>query len=263
MAAAALHVEVQGPEGARGLVLAHGFGGSARTWRPQLRVLRESHRSVVYDARGHARSAAPEGAGEYGIEVLASDLEDVAARSGDPRPVLGGLSMGAAVALRAALAAPGRVRALVLASYPAGPASGRGIAAQALAFAEAIDRDGLEAAGARFVWGEHAGLDAAGARLVRQGFLEHAPEALAHTLRETLAHLEPVETLAPRLASLPLPVLVIAGEGDAASLPTSRALAAALPEAQLVVIPEAGHVVNLAAPAAFNSALLRFLDALP
>lgn len=262
MAAPALHVEMQGPEGAPGVGLAHGFGGSARNWRPQLRILRETHRTVAYDARGHARSEAPEDAAAYRMEALASDLAGVAARSGDPRPVLGGLSMGAAVALHTALAAPGRARALVLASYPAGPASGRGIAAQAAGFAGAIEADGLEAAGARFVWGEGSGLDAAGARLVRQGFLEHAPHALAHTLRETLAGLEPVEAMAPRLASLRLPVLVIAGAGDAASLPTSRALAAALPEAELVVVPDAGHVVNLAAPAAFNAALIGFLDAL-
>jgi pimeloyl-ACP methyl ester carboxylesterase len=170
MAAAVLHVEVQGPEGAPGVVLAHGFGGSARNWRPQLRSLRDSHRSVVYDARGHARSAAPEGAAAYRIEALVSDLEGVAARSGDPRPVLGGLSMGAAVALRAALAAPGRVRALVLASYPARPASVRGIAAQAMAIAEAIDRDRLEAARPTIVWGEQARLHPPSARQLRQGF---------------------------------------------------------------------------------------------
>jgi pimeloyl-ACP methyl ester carboxylesterase len=59
MAAPALHVEVHGPHAATGVVLAHGFGGSARNWRPQLRALRGRYRVVVYDARGHARSEAP------------------------------------------------------------------------------------------------------------------------------------------------------------------------------------------------------------
>ncbi len=262
MAAAALHVEAHGPEGAPAVVLAHGFGGSARNWRPQLRSLRERYRCLAYDARGHARSAAPEAAAAYRIEALVGDLLDVAFQSGDPRPVLGGLSLGAATALRAALAEPDRIRALVLASHPAGPGSGRGVASQAEAFAEAIDRDGLEAAGARFAWGPGSGLDAVGAGLVRQGFLEHAPHALAHVLRETLARLEPVEALAPQLAALALPALVIAGERDAASLPASRALAEAIPGATLVVVPDAGHVVNLAAPAAFDAALLAFLEGL-
>ena len=262
MAAPALHVEVHGPEGAPGIALAHGFGGSARNWRPQLRTLRSAWRVVVYDARGHARSAAPEAPAAYRMSELVLDLLHAAEASGDPRPVLGGLSLGAAVALRAALAHPDRARALVLASHPAGPASGRGVAAHALAFAEAIERDGLEAAGTRFAWGPGSGLDPAGAALVRQGFLEHDPQALAHLLRECLARLEPVEALARELAALRLPVLVIAGERDLAARSASEALAAALPDAELVVIAGAGHVVNLAAPAAFDAALLAFLERL-
>jgi pimeloyl-ACP methyl ester carboxylesterase len=257
MAAPALHVEAvgQGP----GIVLAHGFGGSARNWRPQLRALRARYRVAVYDARGHARSEAPGEAAAYREAQLVEDLGRAAASTGDARPVVGGLSMGAAVALRHALAQPERVRALVLASPPGGPDSGRGVAAHAVAFADAIEREGLEAAGARFVWGRDSGLDPAGAALVRQGFLEHAPHALAHTLREFLAKLEPVAALAPRLSHLALPVLLIAGGRDAASLPVCQALAKALPDAELHVIEGAGHVVNLAAPAAFDAALLGFL----
>jgi pimeloyl-ACP methyl ester carboxylesterase len=259
MAAPALHVEVHGPAAARAVVLAHGFGGSARNWRPQLRTLRARYRVVVYDTRGHARSAAPEEPSAYRMGELIADLLRASEAGGDPRPVLGGLSLGAAVALRAALAHPERARALVLASHPAGPGSGRGVAASALAFAEAIERDGLEAAGERFAWGPGSGLDPAGAALVRQGFLEHPPHALAHLLRECLARLEPLDALSPRLAALRLPVLVIAGERDAGSLPVSRALAEAIPGAELALVPDAGHVVNLAAPAAFDAALLGFL----
>jgi pimeloyl-ACP methyl ester carboxylesterase len=257
MAAPALHVEAsgQGP----GVALAHGFGGSARNWRPQLRTLRARYRVAVYDGRGHARSEAPDEPAAYREAALLEDLGRAAAATGDARPVVGGLSMGAAVALRYALAHPERVHALVLASPPAGPGSGRGVAAQALAFAAAIERDGLEAAGARFVWGRESGLDPAGAALVRQGFLEHAPHALVHTLREFLAELEPVEALAPRLSRLALPVLLIGGGLDEASLPAARALAGVLPRAELHVIEGAGHVVNLAAPAAFTGLLLDFL----
>jgi len=260
MAAPALHVEAvgQGP----GVVLAHGFGGSARNWRPQLRTLRARYRVVVYDARGHARSEAPAEPEAYREAALVADLARAAEATEDARPVVGGLSMGAAVALRYALARPERVRALVLASPPAGPGSGRGVAAHAVAFAEAIEREGLEAAGARFVWGAGSGLDPAGAKLVRQGFLEHAPHGLAHTLREFLAVQGPVAAQAERLAALDIPTLLVAGARDEGSLPVCRALADALPRAELAVIPDAGHVVNLAAPAAFDAALLGFLAGL-
>jgi hypoxanthine phosphoribosyltransferase len=257
MAAPRLHVETDGH--GPGVALAHGFGGSARNWRPQLRALRGRYRVAVYDARGHARSEAPREPEAYREPELIADLARVAATTGAARPVVGGLSLGAAVALRHALAAPERVGALVLASHPAGPGSGHGVAAHALAFADAIEREGLEAAGARFVWGPASGLAPAERTLVRQGFLEHAPHGLAHTLREFLARLEPIEALAPRLAGLHIPALVIAGARDAGSLPTSQALAAALPLAELHVIEGAGHVVNLAAPAAFDALLLDFL----
>ncbi len=261
-----LHVEADGA-GPR-LVLAHGFAGSARNFGPQARALRDRWRVLRYDARGHARSAAPDDPAAYTPDTFAADLGRVLGGDG----VVGGLSMGAASALRFALAHPGRVRGLVLAAYPAGasppstPASGRGISAQAEAFASAIERDGIEAAGARFAWGPESGLDPVAARLVRQGFLEHPPHGLVHTLRGVLARQPPVQELvhdlAPRLRTLDVPALVIVGDRDGGSLEPSRALAAALPRAQLVVVPGAGHVVNLAQPAAFNAALSGFLEGL-
>ena len=247
-----LHVATEG-EGPC-VVLGHGFAGSARNFRPQLRALRGRYRGVAFDARGHARSAAPRAPGAYGIERFVSDLGRVLERAECAAAVVGGLSMGALVGLRFALAHPERVRGLVLASFPAPPS-------HALAFADSIEREGLEAAGARFVWGPDSGLDAAGAALVRQGFLEHPPHALAAVLRELIAVQPPLDTWAPRLGALTVPALVVAGERDAGSLAASRRLAAALPDARLVVIEGAGHVVNLARPDAFNEALLEFLEA--
>ncbi len=257
----ALHVEARGEGPA--LLLLHGFAGSARNFRPQQRSFAGRWRVVAYDARGHARSAAPAAPAAYRESAFVADALRVLDEEGVERAVLGGLSMGAAVALAVARAHPDRVRALVLASFPAGRGAAAGPSARAHDFADAIEREGVEAAGARFVWGPESGLDARGAALVRQGFLEHPPHALAHTLRELLAGLPPIAERARELAELALPTLVVAGAGDAASLPACRALAGALPDARLEVIPEAGHVVNLARPEAFDAALAGFLDHLP
>ena len=253
-----LHVDREGQGPA--VVLAHGFAGSARNFGPQARALRSRFRVVRYDARGHARSEAPDDPSAYTPETFADDLGRVL----DPgSAIVGGLSMGAATALRFALASPDRVRALVLAAFPAGASAARGIASQATAFADAIERDGLDAAGERFAWGPTSGLDPGAARLIRQGFLEHPPHGLIHTLRGVLARQPTVEELAPRLEGLHIPTLLIVGDRDRASLEPTRALAAALPSARLIVVPDAGHVVNLAQPAAFNAALTSFLDVLP
>jgi pimeloyl-ACP methyl ester carboxylesterase len=252
-----LHVEVGG-EGPP-IVLAHGFGGSARNFGPQARALRARWRVGRFDARGHARSEAPTAPEAYTPATFVEDFGGVVDQTGAAEAVVGGLSMGAGTALRFALAHPERVRALVLAGFPPGRDQPGSLTAAAERFAEAIERDGLEAAGAAFVWGPGSGLDPQAARLVRQGFLEHPPHGLALTLRAVIAVQPSVDEIAPQLAALARPALVIVGAHDRGSLAPSRALAAALPDARLVEVPEAGHVVNLAQPHAFNEALEAFL----
>lgn len=259
MAVPRLHVEADGAGPV--VLLLHGLGGSARNWKPQVRALRDRWRVVRFDARGHARSEAPADPAAYAPEEFVADVGRVLDQEGAARAVVGGLSMGAGVALRWALAHPDRTRGLVLAAFP-GSRTGRGFAAVALRFADAIERRGLEAAGAEFVWGPDSRLDAAG-RLVRQGFLEHPPHALAATLRNLVATQPDVDALAPSLAGLTVPALVVVGEHDRGSREPSERLAAALPHARLVVVPGAGHVVNLQAPQAFNAALEEFLGSLP
>jgi len=168
-----------------------------------------------------------------------------------------GLSLGAATALAFAVRRPERVSALVLASLP-GAATARG--QWATAFADAIEADGLEAAGARFVWGERSRFDPAGALLIKRGLMEHPPHALVHILRRTLAVLPPAPGLA---ASVACPTLVMSGAEDPAALGEAEALLAVAPHFEHTVVPDAGHVVNLVAPEAFNAQLRAFLGANP
>ncbi|HUE29355.1 MAG TPA: alpha/beta fold hydrolase, partial [Verrucomicrobiae bacterium] len=156
-AAPRLHVEVEGSGPT--VVLAHGFGGSARNFLSQARALRDRYRIVRFDARGHARSEAPAEASAYTPEAFVADLGRVLDQVGAPAAVVGGLSMGAGTALRFALAHPERVQGLVLAAFPPGADAPGTFAAVAADFAHAIEREGLEAAGARFVWGPSSGLD--------------------------------------------------------------------------------------------------------
>jgi len=253
-----LHVEAHG-EG-RPVLFLHGFAGSARNWRGSVRGLSDRARCVAYDARGHARSEAPRETDAYSVDHAIADgwrALDAGAPGSAPA-LLVGLSMGAAVALQMTLARPERVGGLLLASLPAGAAAGRGPSAHALAFASAIEREGLEAAGARFVWGPDSGLDERGAALVRQGFLEHPAHGLALTLRGVLSALPAPGELPP----LPegLPVQIVAGGEDAPSLAPSHELAGRIPGACLDVVPGAGHVLNLAAPRAFAGLLDRVLN---
>jgi pimeloyl-ACP methyl ester carboxylesterase len=256
-----LHVEAEGSGPV--LVLGHGFGGSARNFRGQARALAPRARVVRFDARGHARSAAPSDPAAYTPEAFVADLGRVLDGERARTGVVGGLSMGAGIALRFALAHPERTHGLVLAAFPASRARAGSYASVAERFADRIEQDGLEAAGAEFVWGPASGLDAGGAALVRRGFLEHDAHAMAHVLRGIIAVQPSVDDLAAVLPHVRVPTLVVVGERDRLSLDASRALAEALPAAALVEIPDAGHLVNLARPSEFNAAVASFLADLP
>src|SRR5688572_11421385 len=133
----ALHVEAEGA--GQVLVLGHGFGGSARNFRAQSRALAAGIRVVRFDARGHARSEAPSAAEAYTPPAFVADVGRVLEGEGAGRAVVGGLSMGAGIALRFALAHPERTSALVLAAFPAGPGTPGSYAAVADRFARRIE----------------------------------------------------------------------------------------------------------------------------
>jgi len=92
--------------------------------------------------------------------------------------------------------------------------------------------------------------------------LEHAPHALAHLLRQVLAEQRSAAELAPELRALQLPTLILVGGHDRLSREPAEVLARSLRRARLVVVPNAGHIVNLADPRAFNTALGEVLDGL-
>lgn len=254
-----LHVESYAPESqvpaATTVVFCHGFGGSARNFRPQARALRAWARSILYDARGHARSRA-DVAGphevEFRLEALTGDLGRVVDDYAQSDVVLVGLSLGAATALAYAIEHPEKVRGLLLASYPN---AGRGLRQWALEFADAIEQEGIEASGERYVWGESARFDQAARALIRQGFLEHSASALAGLLRHGLAQLPEVRELAASLRLLQIPTSVVVGGADIGCIEPSQLLSGLIPNASLSVLDGAGHVVNLERVSEFNAEL--------
>ncbi len=251
-----LHVEHSGTGPA--LVLAHGFGGSSRNFRPQARYFAARRTTWLYDARGHARSGAPPSPQQYDEAQLVGDFARVVQAAGDPSAVVGGLSLGAYTALRYALSASQPPRGLILAAFPSPGSAAR--ERWALGFADAISEHGLDVAGAEFVWAEASRFDPKAAALIRQGFLEHTPHALAAILRNVLATLPAPSQLADELRAFECPVLVVVGSEDRESLAPSEELALLLPRVRRVVVPGAGHVVNLADPARFNQAVAEFLE---
>jgi pimeloyl-ACP methyl ester carboxylesterase len=97
------------------IVLLHGLSATKRYVVHRSKVLpRAGYRLVMYDARGHGESAAPEDPDAYEYSDLAADLGSIMDEYELDRAALAGVSMGAHTALRFALDAPERVSALVL-----------------------------------------------------------------------------------------------------------------------------------------------------
>jgi pimeloyl-ACP methyl ester carboxylesterase len=214
---------------------------------------------IAFDARGHARSEAPAAPEAYELDCFVEDLARVVAGAGADRVVLGGLSMGAAIVLAYALRHPERVAGLLLASCPRtrlDPAQ----VEWALGFAAAIESEGLDAAGNRYAWGGVARFNATQGALIRQGFLEHPPSALAAVLRRVIAKLPAGQDLAAELERLTMPVRIVAGSEDSGSLGPCRELAGSIPGAEMTEIQGGGHVVNLTHPAEFNALLRGLLE---
>jgi pimeloyl-ACP methyl ester carboxylesterase len=114
----AIHYEVAGS--GFPLVLAHEWGGSTMSWRPQTRRLAQYYRVITYDARGYLPSAVPESLEAYSQENAVADLHGLLVHLGISEAYIGGLSMGGGTSTSFAISHPDMTRGLIVASTGAG-----------------------------------------------------------------------------------------------------------------------------------------------
>jgi 2-succinyl-6-hydroxy-2,4-cyclohexadiene-1-carboxylate synthase len=232
------------------VVLVHGFTQTARSWDACANDLASSHEVVAVDAPGHGGSAA--------IAVDLPGCADLLGATGG-RATYVGYSMGGRLCLHLAVARPDVVERLVLVSATAGiddPAerAARRVADEALA--AGLERDGLDAFLDRWV------AQALLARLSDPGLEDrrrNTVPGLASSLR--LAGTGTQEPLWPRLATLEMPVLLVAGARDDKFVAAAERMAGLLPRPTLAVVDGAGHTVHLEQPAAFAELLTGWLAA--
>jgi 2-succinyl-6-hydroxy-2,4-cyclohexadiene-1-carboxylate synthase len=235
------------------LLLLHGFTQTGRGWDEVARHLaRETYRPLAPDLRGHGAAASRR---PIDVESCVGDVAGLVAG----RFALAGYSMGGRLALHVALAQPERVSRLVLVSTTAGiedpDERGRRRAADEdlAAWMEAGGRLMTEVAdrwGAQPLFADQVPEVAAAARADR---LNNDPRHLAAALRGFgTGSMPPVWH---RLSELEMDVAVLAGERDAKFVAIARRLTAALPRAELEIVPGAGHALPLEAPAAVAAAI--------
>jgi pimeloyl-ACP methyl ester carboxylesterase len=246
-------IEIEYQDGGRGpaVLLGHGYSATGRMWDGQRAALGDRWRIISWDMRGHGQTDSPADPKQYSAALTVADMRALLQHCGEPRAVIGGLSLGGYVSLAFYLAHPRMVRALVICD--SGP--------------------GYRNADARATWNQRAqeraaslesrGLEALGkSREVRESAnLHRSAQGLAHAARGMLA--QEGSRVIDGLAGIAVPTLIIVGDQDQPFIAPCEYMAKKIPGARLEVIRGAGHSSNLDQPEAFNRVLLDFLAALP
>jgi 3-oxoadipate enol-lactonase len=243
------------------LVLIQGLGLDRSGWQPVLRKLRRHFRLVLVDNRGSGRSDVS--AASFGVADMAADVVAVLDDAGIRRAHVMGVSLGGMVAQELAIDHPERVDALVLVSttpgwpfaYPMPAVSVQLIAAAGGMTREAALRHHVEnALSARSIQ-RHPGL---AERLVALRWSR--PEAPGAWAAQAAAGARYAGRL--RQTRIRAPTLVVQGADDTVVDPRNgRLLAGRIPDAQLVILPELGHLLFWEEPDAFAGAITSFLRA--
>ncbi len=227
------------------LMLVHGFGGAKEDFSDQLEDLGTDHRVITLDLRGHGQSDGPEDEAKYSLDRFSADLANVLDALAVDRVRLLGHSMGGMIVRRFALAFPERLEALVLMDTSPGSLSSldSDIIDLGVQIAKEQGMDELKRVMDAFEPLSTPAYD----RLLseRPGYREFGDAkwaALSGAMyTQMMVEIRDQPNQLAELATVQCPTLVMVGVEDVAFLDGSRAMAATIPGAQLVVIPNAGH----------------------
>lgn len=264
-----VHVKTAG-QGEKVFILLHGFGASLYSWNAVMRPLSQYGRVIAFDRPAFGLTERPldwQGENPYSpesqIKLVIGLMDHIGAR----QAILVGNSAGGTLAMQVALAYPDRVSGLVLVDAAVYGGGGAPDFARPLLGLPQMQRIGPLIA---------RQLQTQGAELIKTAW--HDPTKISD---ETLAlYKKPLQvndwdkslwnlTLASQSSNLPgqlqkfkLPVLVITGDDDRI-VPTEQSLRLAkeLPNAQLAVISNAGHLPHEEKPDEFMKAVGAFLSA--
>jgi 3-oxoadipate enol-lactonase len=243
------------------IVLLHAFPLSRVMWAPQAAALVRAgrYRVIRPDLRGFGESGGAEAPAT--MEQFAADTLGLLDQLGIERFVLGGLSMGGYAAFAIYRARPQAVRALVLADTRPQGDTPEGKAGRETT-AQMAEREGAAAIAADWLarfFPPEVNAPAELQERVRQIIMDNDPRGIAAAARGMALRPDSHGTL----ATITCPTLILVGDRDKITpLSDAQAMASAITNAQLVTIPDAGHLANLEQPDAFNQALLSFLGAL-
>jgi len=248
-----VHHLVTGPEGAPVVVLSNSLGSTWAMWDANLAALEKRFRVVRYDTRGHGSSPVPDG--PYSIDDLADDVLALIDRLGVERAHFVGLSLGGMTGMRLAAREPDRVARLVVLCTgarlePSSAWTDR---------AATVRAEGTVAVAPAVVqrWFTPAFLEAnPSVRKESEQMVADTPAEGYAGCCEAIASMD----LRPDLPRIGAPTLAIAGADDPATPPPHlEAIAAAVQDGRLMVVPDAAHLANAQQPGTITPAIIEHL----
>lgn len=246
------------------LLLLHGFSGSSQSWIDLANDLSTQREVIAIDLLGHGKSESPQTPDRYAIDRAAENIITIANQLDLKRFELLGYSMGGRLALYLSLHYPEKIKALVLESASPGIAS-KAERAQRLqwdySLADSIEQEGIRS----FVdYWERLPLFASQTAIpenrrtkLREQRLQNNALGLANSLRGMGTGSQP--SLWAHLPELTIPTLLLCGELDEKYIQINQEMAGSLPNAELVVVPNAGHNVHLERPEIYAAVVSNFL----
>ena len=239
------------------VVLVHAFPLSHAMWQAQVEALAPQFRVIVPDLPGFGGSARQV---KPSISQMAQEIAALLDQQKITEPVfIGGLSMGGYVVFEFLRQFPQRVRGLGFFSTRAAADTAEAREGR-LKTAQKIQAEGLQSF-SKVILPKLLGKttmesNPAVVRQVTDLILASKPEGVADALLAMADRRDSTDLL----GAVRVPTLVVAGEQDSFIPPAeAEAMARAIPGAQLHVIKEAGHLLNLEQPAPFQQLLTQFL----
>jgi pimeloyl-ACP methyl ester carboxylesterase len=241
------------------VVLVHGLGLNRHSWQWQVPALSGRYRVITIDLYGHGDSEAPPS--PPSLSLFSGQIEQVISRLGISRAAVAGFSLGGMIARRFAMDHVDRLWALAI-----------------LHSAHRRDQKAHDAIQARVnqarADGPAATVGAALERWFTAAYRASHPEVMEQVRQWILANRKEIyapiyqvlvdgvaELISPS-PSITVPTLVMTGDEDHGNSPEmSRAIAAEISGARLVILPGLRHMALAEAPELFNRHLLSFLDA--
>jgi pimeloyl-ACP methyl ester carboxylesterase len=258
-----IYYEIEG-QGKTPLVLLHGYALNSLMWEFQKPALSPFFKLVTIDLRGFGESSCSKC---WSGAAMAEDVKGVIEYLGITDVALLGFSMSGPVAIRVAYEIPDIVRRLILVSSTL-PATGRPKSEGEIRLQEkelaALEKGDISSWADTIAFrtgplvGKMFGRNPAIASLWERILSRHNRDYLLCMLRGRLGTVSNINWRS-RLEKIRQKTLVIAGREDAKFLDASQHLASSIPDSKLMIIENAGHMVNLEALEEFIRVVLEFL----